>query len=177
MLSMEKMPGKAETLIEDIMKIFNEVESLKDLSDQFASSGLSQEQMLKNVCYTVCLDASNAITIFVLNSLYCYLRLPDADKQLLKTDADQYFKDPHPANLLSLTNLHKFFIEILCWSAKSFIYGKAKSNFDMDSTSGKFRINKGDLLCALPYFIQRDEKLFENPEQFNMHRNVEVSEK
>ena len=174
---MEKMPGKAETLIADIMKIFDKVESLKDLSDQYANNDLSQEEMFKDVCYTVCIDASNGMAVNVLNSLYCYLRLPDADKQLLKTEADQYFKNPDPANLPSLTNLHKFFVETLRWSSKFFVYGKAKSNFDMDSASGKFRIKKGDLLCGLLYFIHRDEKLFENPEQFYMHRNVEVSEK
>ena len=177
MLAMEKMPGKADTLIENIMKIFNQVDSLKHLSDQFSNSELSQEEMFKDVCYIVCLDASNAITIMVLNSLYCYLRLSRADKQLLKTEADQYFKNPDPANLSSFTNLHKFFIEMLRWSSKAFIYGKAKSDFELDSTSGKFRINKGDLLCALPYFMHRDDQLFENPEQFDMHRNVETSEK
>eukprot|EP00111_Clytia_hemisphaerica_P023979 TCONS_00070663-protein len=177
MLTMEKMPGEADTLIENIMTIFNKVDSIKNLSIQFSNSGLTQEEMFKDICYVVCLDASNAITIFVLNSLYCYLRLSSNDKQLLRTEADQYFKDPEQTNLSALPNLHKFFTEMLRWSSKAFIYGKAKSDFQLDSTSGKFRINKGDLLCALPYFIHRDDQLFENPEQFDMHRNPEESEK
>jgi cytochrome P450 len=114
-----------------------------------------------------------------MRSIVSCLRLSQTDQDLLRVEADTLFahhNEDEPSVvgdvLHSLPHVHAFFLEVLRLYAIPTVYGRAKKDFVLHSTSGNFAIRKGQLLCGMPYFVSREEGLFPEgePTVFNMHR-------
>ena len=173
--------GSAENTIEMTNKVFDmfkSIKKMKNLSSKFEASGLNENDLYNEVLFMTCGNAFPGIEIYTMNSLLCYIRLSESDKLLLKEDAEKFFAaDCYDDVLPTLQNIHAFYMEVLRVHPIPVIYGRAKKDFLMKSTSGTFDVKENDLLCGMPYYVHRDPNLFEDPNDFNMHRPVKQTEK
>ena len=110
----------------------------------------------------------------------CIARFHDSltndERKALTDEADAFLKqDPstYEASFDGLDLIDSFVFEVLrmnpihvCGS-----HGRARKDFVMESSTGKFQVHKGELITDFVFAMHRDPKVFDEPNKFKMTRD------
>ena len=102
--------------------------------------------------------------------------LTDDERQGITAEADTFLKqDPttYETTFDELDLIDSFVLEVfrmnpihVCGS-----HGRAKKDFVMESTTGKFQVRKGELITDFVFAMHRDPTVFDEPTKFKMTRD------
>ena len=163
-------------------KVFERIRytpNVKRLREIINSTTLDDEHILKEVAWMTIFNAFAGIKDIIISCLICYIRLSVSDQQLVQRDADTFLKSMnYQKTLPTLKVVNAFYLEVLrMFPVAAFIFGRAKKDFTLQSTSGNFAINEKDLLCGNLHISHRDAALFHDPDTFLLNRDVENTKK
>ena len=184
--SSNKFWGMIKSMFSSDLKITNKVfetikstKKMKEWKDKADAIGIGYEEMISEFVFMAGFNAIGGLSVTVISCLACYLRLQEDERQLLKEDVDRFLAATDYDEVFpTLKYVHSFYLEVMRMHPPvPSIYGRAKQDFKLQSTSGWFKIKKNDLLCASVFLIQRDPNLFAKPDTFMLNRPIDELEK
>lgn len=79
--------------------------------------------------------------------------------------------------LSSLKTVHQLFLEVCrLFPPAAAVYRKLKDDYVIESTSGRFELEKGGLISGKLMGVHRDSELYVNPKVISLNRDIEILE-
>lgn len=163
-------------------KLFQKIEAtptIKNLKEIVKSDSLSDKEIVKEIIWMTVFNAFGGCQNVILSALATITRLHERDRTLLEAEANLYLtKTDDSVTLESLPYINAFILEIIRLFPPAVTkFGRAEKDFLLESTSGTFKVNKNELLCGYVYAAQRDANLFDQADEFSIHRPREQVER
>lgn len=171
--------SKDKEITDEIFESFKKAPYVQKVRE-FVNSTLEDESLLAQLIWMFTFNGWAPIISFVTSTLCCFLRLAEDDKILIANEAEEFLCSTEKS-FDQLTNLHyinQFYLEthrLFHLPQKNFVV--AIKDFILDSSSGYFKVRKGELIMANRHLAQRDAKIFEDPEKFSLNRDLALYEK
>lgn len=161
--------SKDKEITDQIFESFKKVPYVQKVRE-FVNSTLEDESLLAQLIWMFTFNGWAPIMSFVTSTLCCFLRLAEDDKILIANEAEEFLCSAEKS-FDQLTNLHyinQFYLEthrLFHLPQKNFVV--AIKDFILDSSSGYFKVRKGELIMANRHLAQRDAKILKI--QKNLH--------
>ena len=161
--------SKDKEITDQIFESFKKVPYVQKVRE-FVNSTPEDESLLAQLIWMFTFNGWAPIMSFVTSTLCCFLRLAEDDKILIANEAEEFLCSAEKS-FDQLTNLHyinQFYLEthrLFHLPQKNFVV--AIKDFILDSSSGYFKVRKGELIMANRHLAQRDAKILKI--QKNLH--------
>ena len=172
--------AEEKRIADRVFEKFRSTPNVKKLSEITNATTDDNENILKNITWATLFNAYGGLKNIITSCLICFIRLSDSDKQSVRNDADIFFKSEksYEETLPLLKTVNAFYFEVArMFPSAPIVFGRAKKDFTLQSTSGNFLIKQQSLLCGSFYVAHRDSNVFHDPESFQIDRDIENTQK
>jgi len=166
-------------IADEIFKLVTEAPNILKLDKIIKSSKVEKEELIWQIIWMTMFNGAGATRNRTVSSLITFLQLSDTEKQIIAKESEDFsssnIKDE--TALSSLNTIHALFLEVCrLFTTAPNVYRKSKENQIINSTSGRFELNKNDFVQGKAIGAQRDPDLFNDPDTISLRRDKELVE-
>ncbi|RDD38707.1 Allene oxide synthase, chloroplastic [Trichoplax sp. H2] len=162
---------------QEMMKHIERAPTLKKIVQIAGEHSLDVEDAKHNLLFAMVFNAYGGCNCVIRTCAARIALLKEAERERLIAEIKLRLEnhDGLSANsLYQMRTLESFVLEVLRTSPPiSMIFGRTKRDLVIYSSSGKFKVVKGQLLAGSIYSAHRDPTIFKNPEEFRPFRFIE----
>jgi len=156
-----------------VFELIQACEYIKQIDNIVSITKTNHIDIVKEIIWMTCFNAFGGIKPIIISSLLSFIRLPMLEKNLLVQESTHFFKLENRSfkDLYELHYMNSFFLEVIRLHPSAIkVYRRMSEQHMLESTTGRYNINKDELLCGNLYSVHRDPTIYDNPNQFSLHR-------
>lgn len=160
-----------------IFQIIKDTPHILKLDQILGNLEIDRQNVIKEIIWVVIFNAFGGLKNLILSELLSLIRLSHTEKLLIVSEINKFLnKNEFTFEALKTLSYCKAFFLETCrlFPPAAGVFGSATKDFVLESTSGYFQIQKGDLLCGNVYGAQRDPRIYKNPNEFSLRRPLDL---
>jgi len=166
-------------IADEIFKLVTEAPNILKLDKIIKSSKVEKEELIWQIIWMTMFNGAGATRNRTVSSLITFLQLSDTEKQNIAKESEDFLSSniKDETTLSSLNTIHALFLEVCrLFTTAPNAYRKSKEKQIINSTSGRFELNKNDFVQGKVIGAQRDPDLFNDPNTISLRRDKELVE-
>ena len=169
-----------DRIAEENIERIRQTPTVKNLDTILPDTTQTKEEETLELTHNANFNCTPILSWVMLSCIVCFRdSLSDTERMDITAEAEEFLKqDPTLYEEKKLKLIDAFVSEVIRFHTPILgPFRRAKKDFIMDSSSGRYQVHKGEMMTAFVYAIHRDEAIFDDPLKFKLCRDTQTTKR